>query len=106
MKLTKHILTISGILIVAFGVNIVLPAESRPQPAGASQSAPFDHSQCQYPTRTTNPPDGCDNSDPCDPASAAKGGSGECAPVTSPQTNTNPVTTAAPSDPNKCGGAK
>ena len=41
---------------------------------------PFDYSNCQYPTRSTNPIDGCDNSDPCDPASAAKGGSGDCTP--------------------------
>lgn len=34
--------------------------------------------ECQYPLRTTNPEGGCDNSDPCDPQSAAKGGSGEC----------------------------
>jgi hypothetical protein len=33
---------------------------------------------CQYPSRTTNPPGGCDNSDPCDPQDAAHGGSGAC----------------------------
>lgn len=38
----------------------------------------FDHMQCQYPYRSTNPPNGCDNSDPCDPLDAIKGGSGEC----------------------------
>lgn len=27
----------------------------------------FDHSQCQYPERQSNPPDGCDNSDPARP---------------------------------------
>ncbi len=27
----------------------------------------FDHSQCQYPNRLFNPPDGCDNSDPARP---------------------------------------
>lgn len=48
-------------------------------PANAHQQ--FDHSQCQYPLRSTNPPDGCDNSDPCDPADAVKGGSGECKPA-------------------------
>lgn len=42
----------------------------------------FDHEQCQYPSRTTNPPDGCDNSDPCDTLDAVKGGSGECKPTT------------------------
>lgn len=37
--------------------------------------------KCQYPARTTNPPGGCDNSDPCDPMDAVKGGSGECKDV-------------------------
>ena len=37
----------------------------------------FDHSQCQYPNRLSNPPDGCDNTDPCDPSNT-KGGSGDC----------------------------
>lgn len=44
----------------------------------AATTSSFDHSQCQYPTRSTNPPNGCDNSDPCDPSNAAKGGSGDC----------------------------
>lgn len=29
--------------------------------------APFDHANCQYPERASNPPDGCDNSDPARP---------------------------------------
>ena len=33
---------------------------------------------CLYPDRTTNTETVCDNSDPCDPQSAVKGGSGEC----------------------------
>jgi hypothetical protein len=47
--------------------------------AAAAES--FDHSGCQYPYRTTNPPNGCDNSDPCDPTKT-KGGSGDCDDVT------------------------
>lgn len=35
--------------------------------ASGSQDKPFDHNQCQYPMRASNPPDGCDNSDPADP---------------------------------------
>lgn len=27
----------------------------------------FDHSNCQYPNRLSNPPDGCDNTDPARP---------------------------------------
>lgn len=38
MKFTKHILTIVGILIVAFGVNIVLPAQTHLQPVSASET--------------------------------------------------------------------
>lgn len=33
----------------------------------ARAAAPFDHSNCQYPTRSSNPPNGCDNSDPAVP---------------------------------------
>jgi hypothetical protein len=35
-------------------------------PAGAATET-FDHSDCQYPNRKSNPPDGCDNSDPARP---------------------------------------
>lgn len=52
--------------------------------AGASEQM-FDHGKCQYPSRTTNPSDGCDNTDPCDPQDAAKGGSGECTKVSESQ---------------------
>lgn len=50
----------------------------------------FDHSNCQYPDRTTNPPDGCDNTDPCDP-STVKGGSGDCAPALEPPKPETPM---------------
>lgn len=33
----------------------------------------FDHSNCQYPMRWSNPPDGCDNSDPAVPECVGKG---------------------------------
>lgn len=46
------------------------------------QAEGIQKSECQYPLRTTNPPGACDNSDPCDPADAAKGGSGDCKPFT------------------------
>lgn len=109
---------IVGLLIGLVAAELVQP---NPPPAKAAQSAvqsekydgdctgtetagrcsdkPFDHSMCQYPDRTTNPPNGCDNSDPCDPANV-KGGSGDCkdnnedhAPIVTP-----PV--------NQCGGGK
>ena len=48
------------------------------------------NSECQYPLRSTNPPGGCDNFDPCDPMNAAKGGSGEClTPVFIPPDNSS-----------------
>lgn len=66
---SMFVITLSGIM----GIFSPPPKYNR-----VDATASFDHSQCQYPTRTTNPVDGCDNSDPCDPADAAKGGSGEC----------------------------
>lgn len=65
-------------------------------PAPAVQAQTFDHSQCQYPDRTTNPPDGCDNSDPCDPASAVKGGSGDCVEAPTKAEAPAPATTVEP----------
>jgi hypothetical protein len=35
--------------------------------AHAVPAIPFDHSNCQYPNRLSNPPNGCDNSDPARP---------------------------------------
>lgn len=50
---------------VIFGVWLWLSANAN---ASVSQPAPpFDHSDCQYPERLSNPPDGCDNSDPARP---------------------------------------
>lgn len=37
----------------------------------ASVAPLFDHSQCQYPERASNPVDGCDNSDLVDPSDSA-----------------------------------
>lgn len=93
---------IVGLLIGLAAAQLVNPSAPA---AKASESAAFDHSGCQYPHRTTNPPNGCDNSDPCDPANV-KGGSGDC--VTLPETNKEPVITAAPTNPApakaECGG--
>lgn len=56
---------LAGLFVVqaVIGVNLLLPAQTRTQQASAS----FDHSNCQYPDRWTNPADGCDNSDPAVP---------------------------------------
>ena len=63
---------IAGTLFTGFIAFMVASVEAN------VQEIKFDHSQCQYPLRTTNPANGCDNSDPCDPQDAVKGGSGEC----------------------------
>ena len=59
----------------------------------------FDHSQCQYPNRLSNPANGCDNTDPACPAEI-KGGTcenyqpteQELAPYV-PETTQQPATT-------------
>lgn len=83
------------ILLAFFAVGYVMGQQTPPLPVSAQE--PFDHSQCQYPDRTTNPVDGCDNSDPCDPANV-KGGSGDCAP-TPVQEPTQTITTPEPVKP-------
>lgn len=50
-------------------------------------SKPFDHMVCQYPYRLTNPPNGCDNSDPACPEEI-KGGT---CPSFKPEASTEPV---------------
>jgi hypothetical protein len=54
--------------------------------SAASASAPnsFDHSQCQYPLRQSNPPNGCDNTDPANPV-CMKGGFETCNKATEPE---------------------
>lgn len=64
---------IVALLIIA--TTIAVSSSTNDKPA-------FNHDSCQYPTRTTNPIDGCDNTDPCDVMSAVKGGSGDCEWVT------------------------
>lgn len=71
MSLNKALAGILAVQVIVLGTLVAMPAETRTQPASASPS--FDHSQCQYPARTTNPPDGCDNSDPANPYCAVKG---------------------------------
>lgn len=59
-KITSFSKALIGLLLIAFfaGVAFLFPA----MPIN-EQPAVFDHSQCQYPDRVTNPVDGCDNSD-------------------------------------------
>lgn len=63
-------------------------------------AVPFDHSLCQYPTRTTNPPGGCDNSDPANPFCSIKNGE-DCDPPAKEVQTPAPVKNVepAPSQP-------
>lgn len=65
-------LIVVALAIFIFACFMILPQSKIDAVEGSQKS------ECQYPLRSTNPPDGCDNSDPCDPANAVKGGSGEC----------------------------
>lgn len=75
-----------GVVVAIIGITMALPAETRTEPAAAIQDSKydgdctgnetvgrcadkplFDHSNCQYPDRWSNPADGCDNSDPAVP---------------------------------------
>lgn len=62
-----------AILLGIIGLILVLTPKANTAPLNVAET-------CQYPDRTTNPPGGCDNTNPCDPLDAAKGGSGECKP--------------------------
>lgn len=64
-------LVVAALLIWGY-VALVPPAG-----AAAADPVPFDHSGCQYPNRLSNPPNGCDNSDPARPE-CMKFGTEEC----------------------------
>lgn len=76
MTFNRLLFGILVIQVLALGVMLSTMPEAHTAPASALTNS-FDHSPCQYPDRTTNPPNGCDNSDPCDPANV-KGGTGYC----------------------------
>jgi len=111
MKTPKLILAVVMASIAVVGVSAALPVNTRPQPASASQSAPFDHSNCQYPDRWSNPADGCDNSDPavpeCIKAFSTKEAEDACiASFVSqhePAATTPTVITTAPAKVSECG---
>jgi len=67
MKAKNLILATLSATVIVFGISTVLPVQTRPAPASAAQEVQFDHSNCQYPERWSNPVDGCDNSDPAVP---------------------------------------
>ena len=86
---------IIGFLLYA-GYKLIVDEPIFGSPAAAAQ---FDHSQCQYPNRETNPPDGCDNSDPARPE-CMKFGTEDCnIPVQDePTPVSTPIVAPAPSD--------
>lgn len=55
---------IIGLLIGLIAAQLL---GTTPQPSNAQSAPAFDHSNCQYPDRWSNPADGCDNSDPAVP---------------------------------------
>ena len=61
MRIIKAIIIIAIIAVAFMLCNIWSTKTTN------SVFTPFDHSQCQYPNRLSNPPDGCDNSDPARP---------------------------------------
>lgn len=54
-------------LAIMIGLLIGLTAAQLAKPDQSKAVAAFDHSNCQYPDRWSNPPTGCDNSDPAVP---------------------------------------
>ncbi len=110
----KALKLISGAVlatILIVGVAVALPPQARTQPA----SAAFDHSNCQYPDRWTNPADGCDNSDPavpeCIKAFSTEQGEKDCIAAFVAQNNpapqpapTTPTVTPAQPQAVQCGG--
>lgn len=95
---------IAVLLIVAISGWVY--GATRPATAAyVAPETPFDHSNCQYPQRLSNPVDGCDNSDPAMPQ-CMKGGTETCdIPVdTTPYVPTSPAPTATPPVKNQCNG--
>lgn len=105
----KLILGALALAIVIVGISAAMPVQMRPQPASATQT--FDHSNCQYPDRWTNPADGCDNSDPavpeCIKAFSTEQGEKDCIAYYAAQHPTTPIVEQPkPAQPQaaQCGG--
>ena len=74
---------ISFLVLFAFFVGYYLGTNS----AIVKADTGFDHSQCQYPNRLSNPENGCDNTDPARPE-CMKLGTEDCdipLPVSNPE---------------------
>jgi hypothetical protein len=95
MGRTKRFLILIGLVFLNFAISIVMPMPKQPE----ASEEPFNHNLCQYPYRTTNPPNGCDNSDPCDPENV-KTGSGYC----ENNNENHPLIINEPTSPEQWGG--
>lgn len=116
MKTKRLILATLSATVLVVGISTVLPVQTRPAPASAAQDVQFDHSNCQYPERWTNPVDGCDNSDPavpeCIKAAYSQASERDCIDAyvkqyQAPQQPVDPVTTTPATETptaNTCGG--
>lgn len=65
------------VLVAIFLIAIVITWTVLLSSNSGAISQSFDHSECQYPERLSNPVDGCDNSDPARPE-CMKFGTEEC----------------------------
>lgn len=80
-------------------------------PPTSAAAEPFDHSNCQYPNRLSNPPDGCDNSDPARPE-CMKFGTEDCdlpyqdgsTPISTPSVDPAPSQSVTPQNTVTCSG--
>ena len=76
------VVAVVGFLFVAYKLVMNEPIFGFSQNTVSASTAPFDHSDCQYPNRLSNPVDGCDNTDPARPE-CMKFGTEDCTIVNS-----------------------
>lgn len=123
----KRLLLAIALAFALVGISAVLPVNSRPEPVKADFSdkydgdctgnetegrcadkPAFDHSNCQYPDRWSNPVNGCDNSDPavpeCIKAAYSKESEDACIAAYVAQQQPTTPSTVPESNPNTCGG--
>lgn len=119
----KLISRMTNIVIAAFIIGGIIGYTvgyftANNEKVASATTQPFDHSNCQYPERWSNPVDGCDNSDPAVPECIKQAYSQESerdcidafvkkyqeqpqAPVSNP---TSPTTPELKQPVNTCGG--
>lgn len=54
-------------LFILFVLGVLYVIFNNASATSQQNNQKFDHNGCQYPERETNPPNGCDNSDPACP---------------------------------------